>query len=120
MKEILALPTKIYQLNQPVYFLETEVGNLVYHLKAKKLESTNDDHVSFCKKNNLKVVEVEMAWIEDIIDEEKIVYSIDSSFLNQVQKYSKEKNQRDNELNREMYVTLAIGMVIAILGSFLI
>lgn len=120
MKEILALPTKVYQLNQPVYFLETEVGNLVYNLKAKKLESTKDDHISFCKKNNLKVVEVEMAWVEDLVEDEKIVYSLDSSFLSQIQKYSKEKNQRDKELNTEMYVTLAIGIVIAIIGSFLI
>lgn len=120
MKEVFTLPAKVYSLNQHLFFLETEVGNLVYNHSTRVLESTQDDHVSFCNKQGMKVLEIQSLWVEEVVDEDQVTLSVDSTFLSNVQKYAKELNQKNKELNTEMYVTLGIGLVIAVIVSFII
>ena len=119
MSDLFLISAKAYQLKDNLVFLKTDVGHLVYDSSIKELGCVDETIFEYCQKYDLKVQEIQIVFLEEVIHENAKI-SLTPSFKNKLNSHYQNLNQQNKAMNSEMYSTLFCGMVIAIIGAFLL
>lgn len=109
MQDLFDLTGKIYYFNTKI-FIQTDVLNLVYHKKDRRLVSYPDSYQSFRKTNNLENPEIEIATIGEVVPSTAHVTLLTTDNV-KIKEYYKNQDKLNHQYNQEMYGTLVAGLL---------